>query len=545
LDYAIDNVKGACSMKPSVEKTATVSNEQAEFDRRIDERFAQERNDRELALVAQEHRLIPSLSNLISAFLTKDVEQRRRLLPKASTAVFWCLIPSSGTASVGIVALFSVFLAWQQTQLLNVQNQKIEVQNILSEAQRRSGLMFETSAIFQQIEEEKKVTGSDGSKVRCKDVANSYAGRPESCWIGKLGNNSGFLPSRSTAGRVAALTQALRPYRYLSVEDQGSYRFRNDEKSKDICPETVSAELLDYAVGALRQVVAGSEQHVVESEFRAIQAAMTKRITEVGDTSTADRLGGLVKRTIGRLSSEISSFAFIAGDSSNSSLSCRASSPERGQLLVALHAARIYIPYLTFEGADFRYADLPDARLRDIDLRGVDLSNAKLPGASFENAQLIGVNFSGSHLAGAKFRGATLKNVDFSGAIIQAGATQATNASLLFSKLTDSSLSGLRLIEYGATVPFFTRWCASRTLAVTLAQQNQKDWGANGDVFPRALENYALVTERRKSADGSSDTMLAVVVPKSLNKRQVLLEHSVNGGSADFVYAPFSECDEQ
>jgi hypothetical protein len=422
--------------------------------------------------------------------------------------------------------LLSLFVAWQQVQLLNAQNQKIEVQNILAEAQRRSGLMFETSAIFQQIEEEKKAIAKEKKKVVCNSKV------VDQCWTA-AGKTSLFVPSNATVGRLAALTQALRPYRYLSVEDQGPYRFRGDEKSKDICPEAINTELLDYAATIVRGASIGADGKPDPSptNIDAIRNSMRKRATELGITSSLDGWIRRVAGTIARTFSGISSATLPESDIGISAISCRASSPERGQLLIALHGASVDMSNLASKGADFRFADLPGAQLKGIALRGVDLSNSRLPGASFDEAVLERVNFSGAHLAGARFSRAKLDRVNFAGAIIQAGGAQATNASLLFSRLHDSSLVGIRLVELGAAAPFFTRWCVARRLATRLATQEVLPNAGNPapGSNPISLDGFALLSETRKYSDGSPDVMLAVVVPSEMTKKEQFLSESFGG----------------
>lgn len=200
----------------------------------LESSIATEKSDREAAMISQEHRLIPAISNVVTVLLSKGTEKRRTQLPKAIGALFWCLVPSGGTASVGIIAILSLMLAWQQTRLLSAQNYKIDVQNVLAEAQRRSGLMFETAAIFQQLEDE---------KAKATPTTGCQGDSPEMCW-NTTATRPIFVPSRATTGRIAALTQALRPYRYLSVEDDtGPYRFRNAGSLEDLCPESIPAVL--------------------------------------------------------------------------------------------------------------------------------------------------------------------------------------------------------------------------------------------------------------------------------------------------------------
>ncbi|MBD8527077.1 pentapeptide repeat-containing protein [Pseudomarimonas arenosa] len=107
-------------------------------------------------------------------------------------------------------------------------------------------------------------------------------------------------------------------------------------------------------------------------------------------------------------------------------------SPERGFLLVNLHALRISFPELTRWNVTFESAHAPGARLGGIDLRRlegpdaagtIDLSGSNLNAASFERAWLDGVSlimsnltlaqFDGAQCAGTLFEGATLDQASF------------------------------------------------------------------------------------------------------------------------------------
>ncbi len=100
-------------------------------------------------------------------------------------------------------------------------------------------------------------------------------------------------------------------------------------------------------------------------------------------------------------------------------------SPERGLLLVNLHALGFDLSSLTRWNSTFQGAFAPGARLDRIDLGNLigpslstpfDLSFAALPGATFESAQLDNVDFTGASLAVASFTSANAHNARFIGA---------------------------------------------------------------------------------------------------------------------------------
>lgn len=100
-------------------------------------------------------------------------------------------------------------------------------------------------------------------------------------------------------------------------------------------------------------------------------------------------------------------------------------SPERGLLLVNLHALGFDLSSLTRWNSTFQGAFAPGARLDRIDLGNLigpslstpfDLSFAALPGATFESAQLDNVDFTGASLAVVSFTSANAHNARFIGA---------------------------------------------------------------------------------------------------------------------------------
>ena len=86
-------------------------------------------------------------------------------------------------------------------------------------------------------------------------------------------------------------------------------------------------------------------------------------------------------------------------------------SPQRGQLLMALHRARIDHLELSPLGADFSFADLTGQNLSGGQLRGVVLRQANLQGADLQNADLRGADLTGADVTKANLRGTLLQGV--------------------------------------------------------------------------------------------------------------------------------------
>lgn len=76
----------------------------------------------------------------------------------------------------------------------------------------------------------------------------------------------------------------------------------------------------------------------------------------------------------------------------------------------------VFAPGENLAGADFRAADLSDARLTGVCLADADLTQARLAGAHLERADLSGANLSGACLDRASLIGADLTGADVTGA---------------------------------------------------------------------------------------------------------------------------------
>jgi Pentapeptide repeats (8 copies) len=514
----------------------------SDVDALIERRVSAEGVRTEALLVAQEHRMVPALVNVAEILFGRHRARRIELLPRALGALFWCLVPSGGTTAVGIVALLSLVVAWQQTQLLSAQNKKIEVQNMLAEAQRRAGLMFETSAIFQVLDEERRDASPKGQRLECGPSL------VERCWATREAEKL-FVPSRATTGRIAALTQALRPYRYLTVENQAPYRF-GEEVSAETCPESIKSEMLDHAALIANNGVQGEDGKpaIDRSNGAAVRASMVEEAKRRSGTG-----GGRAWRdwALGAANSVVD---VVRPDDSNlgAVVSCSPSSPERGQLLLSLYAASVDISHLVEGGADFRFSDLPGANLKGIVLQNVDLSFSRFPGATFSNGRLKDVKLNGSHLAGARFTRTQFDRVSLNDAVLQRGAAVATNASLFGAiGVTGQMLSGVRLIDvrppFSSTTDravLFTKWCLARKLHDELRRQTSAS-GADGAAFKGwedgALSGYALLTELQEGPRGATE--LAVIAPVMTASSEVLFDQQAAGRRVRVFHNPFNTCD--
>lgn len=141
----------------------------------------------EAQLLEQEHRPFSLLQNFFGRKQWDKEDPRRRAVKSALVyRLFFSPAVIAGTG--GIIALASLFiLYWQtdvlidQNKLLQKQNQKIDNQTYLIEAQRRSSLQFEISEILNRIDDElqkEKVNRRLSSQLKSRIIAATVSMKP-------------------------------------------------------------------------------------------------------------------------------------------------------------------------------------------------------------------------------------------------------------------------------------------------------------------------------------------------------------------------------
>ncbi len=353
----------------------------------VEAKLAQESRARASEMAAQEHRLVPAAVGWLRVVFARPFDSERFVA--CSQALVWCLIPSPATVTISLVGVLGLVVALQANRFLMLQTERMEEQNMLAEAQRRSSLVIEATSLFEQIETEKaEVAPTSEQAFACSDESTAL------CW-----NGPQFMPTEATMGRLAALTQALRPYRYLVVDAREAAQ-PCDAQGEGTGPATISNALF-------AQLLATSSLSLGrETALTVIERELENR--------AAVSLPGPLEATWQWLSER------IAPAKTAARLSCLALSPERGQLLGSLHAARIDLSALAQRGATFELADLPDqSNLHGIVLKGVKLNGARLRGAMFTGAVLRSVDFQGADLSGASFQTACLTGNNFGGAQLE------------------------------------------------------------------------------------------------------------------------------
>lgn len=185
--------------EPPQDPAALVTAEQVQ--EIVSNAIAAEREALEVRLVEQEHRGTRIVLNWYEALKG----ERKDLKRSAWLAMLWhFLIPrpttialAAGGVATLLITAFGVAMAYRANILLERQNARIDVQNLLSEAQRRATqLSSELSILLPLIHEE---------------ISLARAGRPAGS------ANAPFELPSPLAARIAALSAALRPYRIVDI----------------------------------------------------------------------------------------------------------------------------------------------------------------------------------------------------------------------------------------------------------------------------------------------------------------------------------------
>ncbi len=167
--------------------------ERAARDEAIAEAIAREREAREDALAAQEHRVVAATVNLAT-----EIHRRRWVgVPGRLGALLWTLLPRPGIVAVGLVGLLTlaltavqVLLFFQQNQLLEAQNARVDIQTAVAEAGRRATLAAEARLVIAEMIRERDTLAlakpdpfpADEFTLHECQPAATEAAVPERCW---------------------------------------------------------------------------------------------------------------------------------------------------------------------------------------------------------------------------------------------------------------------------------------------------------------------------------------------------------------------------
>ncbi|MCF2829401.1 MULTISPECIES: pentapeptide repeat-containing protein [unclassified Pseudoalteromonas] len=193
----------------------------------------------EARLIEQEHRLIPVILNVIETRRKYEKSDSRRIA--AVKALVWRLFTPANAAVVGMgaVSFLGVWVAYQSNTLIKEQNKLIQTQNVIVEATRRSSMVFELTAIFDQINQniekfDKVTRQTSGLDCSPRDyVSVDY-------YIPPTVNNTYYVLPPTLSGRAIALSLSFKPYAYLDVEKV--HRLAGDNNNSDLTGRNLSPE---------------------------------------------------------------------------------------------------------------------------------------------------------------------------------------------------------------------------------------------------------------------------------------------------------------
>ncbi|WP_425422066.1 pentapeptide repeat-containing protein [Phaeodactylibacter xiamenensis] len=276
-------------------------------------------------------------------------ELKKETIAEFGVHIFWRL------TRIGLIGLFlaliPIWLLYNQNRLITKQNTKIDLQNNLIEADRRSALILLMSNVLDQV-------NSEIEALKKEDQAKY--------------DSTGYNLSDPLIGRIAALSQGFIPYRFLT-----------------------NGTLTEKAVSP---------------ERGQLLLALTKSNL---DSITSDKVNS---------SSKFEGAYFSRANLSGADLSGA-----------------------DLSGADFIYADLSGADLSGADLSRADFIYANLSGADLSGANLISANLYGANLSGAKLIFANPLRADLSRAKLSGANLR--YASLFLADLSRADLSGANLIS--------------------------------------------------------------------------------------------------
>lgn len=286
------------------------------------------------------------------------------------------------TVFVAIGGLMGTILLYNQNQLLQKQNEKIDNQILLDEAARRSSLNFLLGNVLDQVNQELSDTTNKKREL-----------------------------SPQLIGRIASLSQSFQPYYFM--EDGKMI-------GRPLSPER----------GALLLAL-------VNSGIDTLSLDMIFQKTIFSNAHLQNAILDLsYLRKINLRNSNLRNASLIITDLSEADLYM---ADFDGTNLVGANLIRARLKDANFRNAilsatDFRESDLQGANFHGTNLWGLNFSNAKLRDAKLSstklnktnfslaymqdvdisNADLSGANFSGSDLSGANFKGADLNMTNFS-----------------------------------------------------------------------------------------------------------------------------------
>lgn len=337
----------------------------------LDASIAGVRDEFELKLIERERRLAVNIYDAVNAYLHGGLRDIK-FLTAIKSLLFTVFSPATAVAAgLGLISILTLVLAWQSNKLVEKQNELLSIQNLLQESSRRAGLTVELTEVLNRISDASLkdfVAYDEPTNQECRQDKYGYTFRVQIHKEYKFST----LPD-ALLGRLVALSNSFRPYRYIDVTKQDMTSDFESGLSEPMSPER--AQLLLALANARISI---------------------RDVAEAGGTFERSPLGGAQLTGMQIHGAELNSSDFNLGILAHASF--------RGAAL----------RHSKFSGSNATCADFTSA-----DLTGADLSQGMFQGASFDNARLQGVMFYTGTFNDATFRNADLRGA-FTCAIDQA-----------------------------------------------------------------------------------------------------------------------------
>ena len=348
----------------------------------------------------------------VNAFAKADPEVQENIRKDIPTILHYLIF--SRLRNTGLRLLMTVFIAigglmgtillYNQNQLLQKQNEKIDNQILLDEASRRSSLNFLMANVLDKIDEELKEAERQGKARRL---------------------------SPQLIGRIASLSQSFQPYRFMEdgkmVErplspERGNLLLALVNSSLDTSTMKIIFQKTVFRKAIFREAnLSGANLSRVNLFEANLRGANLSRANLFEANLRGAMLSG-AKLFEANLRGALLSGAKLRGANlykADFSIFNEANYMSRGTLYEA-NLSGANLTEANLRGTYLRHVDFTGARLRRTDFTGADLTGADLTGADLLEADFYKIDsiFTDpfiSEIFGSEQSRAILSNVDFSG----------------------------------------------------------------------------------------------------------------------------------
>lgn len=394
--------------------------------------------ERQEAILWQEHRLVAAARSLYQFRNNPDLRWA------AAGGLLSAFIGRSATTAVaggGLLALIvTAALALQANYLLALQTERMDVQTIVMDAQRRTqNFQAEFSAISTEVTTQlrplraKSYDAIEGLSADLRGPLEDLAAEILRQTTGdievdqKLHSFSTFIRVEMQQGRFSSeslyeiekRSQYIYPLLPLEMTEKLK---KASEPARQIVEDYIRKLPQDIVEGLDMNMNGGGHFYQLDAPTRLriaglSQAVRPSPIIEFAPRAQADAADAYFINNLKKYFSDPS----LGARSSLVKLSDQKISAERGQLLTLLATERVWLPPIFRAGADFSASDLssrtlgplalaPNAKFANTNFIGSMLQEIRLEGdfrnADFRCASFVKVALAGAQLTGARFAGA-------------------------------------------------------------------------------------------------------------------------------------------